>query len=348
MPPQTNKTALQTNQSDAPNDSLLSRASYISLVVSVLLLLAKFYAFNLTRSQAIFSDAMESVVNVVAAGLAIFVIWYARKPADQDHPYGHGKVEFFSAAFEGGLVAFASLLICFEAVRALYESRPINELGFGVLITLVTGGANAVLGLFLIRAGKKRQSAALEASGLHVLTDFWTSAGVALGLGLVVLTGKQWLDPVVALVMGLFLAKTGFGLVQKSVGSLLDAEDKELLEKLLNIIGTHRPTGIIQVHHARIMRSGHFHHIDAHAVVPEYWDVAEAHEKTEDFESELIRRYPYPGELHLHVDPCRRAYCRNCDVTNCPIRKHPFEHLRQLSIEELTNPEEPSVARKTP
>jgi len=328
------------------DDGLLSRASYLSLFVSVVLLSCKFYGYSLTRSQAIFSDAMESVVNVVAAALAILVIWYSRKPADQDHPYGHGKVEFFSAAFEGGLVAFASILICFEAVRALLESRSINQLGFGVAITLGTGAINAVLGFFLMKTGRKRHSAALEASGQHVLSDFWTSAGVAAGLGLVALTGIQWLDPLVALLMGLYLAKTGFSLVGRSVGGLLDAEDKELLNKLLDIIGSHRPTGIIQVHHVRIMRSGHFHHIDAHAVVPEYWDVAEAHEKTDTFERELISRYPFPGELHLHVDPCRRAYCRNCDVPSCPIRRHPFEHLRTLSIEELTSPDEPMVARK--
>ena len=322
-------------------DAQLKNASRISLIVSVILLAIKFWGYRLTHSQAVFSDAMESIVNVVAASVAIFVVWYSRKPADQDHPYGHGKVEYFSAAFEGGLIAFASILIAVEAIRALLHGREVTSPNIGIAITLGTGAANAVLGFYLLRAGRKANSSALEASGRHVLSDFWTSAGVAVGLILVAITHIQWLDPVVALLMGLLLARTGFGLVRKSFGALLDGEDREILGHLVKLVGRDRPSGIIQLHHVRVMRSGHYHHIDAHAVVPEYWDVAEAHEKTDAFEAALIKDYPYSGELHLHVDPCRRAYCRNCDVDGCPIRRHPFEHLRQLTIEELTNPDEP-------
>ncbi len=318
-------------------------ASYVSIVVSVVLLIAKFWAYRMTQSQAVFSDAMESIVNVVAAGLAVFVVWFSRKPADRDHPYGHGKIEFFSAAFEGGLIAFASVLICAEAIQALLRGHALQSASLGLAVTLAAGVANAMLGFFLLKVGRRTHSAALEASGKHVLSDFWTSVGVAIGLILVPLTGLQWIDPVVALLMGLLLARTGFGLVRRSVGGLLDEEDREILGHLLKVIGRERPSGIIQVHHVRVIRSGHFHHIDAHAVVPEFWDVSEAHEKTEQFESRLIAGYPNPGELHLHVDPCRRAYCRNCDVADCPIRRHEFEHLRQLSIEELTNPEEPAA-----
>lgn len=327
------------------NDPLVRFATYVSIVVSVVLLVAKFWAYRITGSQAVFSDAMESIVNVVAAGLAVLVVWIARKPADRDHPYGHGKIEFFSAAFEGGLIAFASILICAEAVQALIRGQALTAPLVGLVVTVAAGLANAALGFFLLRVGRKHKSAALEASGHHVLSDFWTSVGVAAGLVLVPMTGLEWIDPAVALLMGLLLARTGFGLVRRSVGGLLDEEDREILGHLLKSIGRERPTGIIQLHHVRVIRSGHFHHIDAHAVVPEFWDVSEAHEKTEQFEAKLIADYPYPGELHLHVDPCRRAYCRNCDVADCPIRQHAFEHLRQLSIEELTNPEEPAPFR---
>lgn len=329
----------------AEDEAQLARASRVSLAVSIVLLAIKFIGYKLTHSQAVFSDAMESIVNVVAAAVAIFVVWYSRKPADQDHPYGHGKAEFFSAAFEGGLIAFASIMIAIEAIRALIQGHHVEQVNLGVAITFGTGVGNALLGFYLLRMGRKAQSATIQASGHHVLSDFWSSAGVAVGLGLVALTGLQWLDPVVALLMAAYLAKTGFSLVTQSAGALLDREDRELLENLQKIVGRQRPSGIIQLHHVRVMRSGHYHHIDAHAVVPEYWDVAEAHDKTDAFEADLMRDYPYPGELHLHVDPCRRAYCRNCDVAECPIRKHPFEHLRQLSLEELTSPEEPKQFR---
>ncbi len=341
--------AQMANMSSRSNDdSLLKRSAQISLAVSIVLLAIKFVGYSLTHSQAVFSDAMESIVNVVAAAVAIFVIWYSRKPADQDHPYGHGKAEFFSAAFEGGLIAFASVLIAVQAVQALIHQHHVDQASIGVAITLGTGIANAALGFYLLRMGRRAQSATIEASGRHVLSDFWSSAGIAIGLGLVAVTKIQWLDPVVALFMALYLAKTGFGLVTKSFGALLDGEDREILENLVNIIGRERPSGIIQLHHVRVMRSGSYHHIDAHAVVPEYWDVGEAHEKTDAFETRLMKEYPYPGELHLHVDPCRRAYCRNCEVAECPIRKHAFEHLRQLSIEELTSPEEPKQFRACP
>jgi divalent metal cation (Fe/Co/Zn/Cd) transporter len=136
--------------------------------------------------------------------------------------------------------------------------------------------------------------------------------------------------------------------VRRSAGGLLDAEDREILENLVEIVDRERATGIIQLHHVRVMRSGRYHHIDAHAVVPEYWDVAEAHSRTSDFEAKIMADYPYSGELHLHVDPCRRAYCRVCDVEACPIRRMPFEHLHKISIEELTHPEEPQQFVATP
>jgi cation diffusion facilitator family transporter len=360
-----NNTANETNRSEAPSklkaptgelkvsmddstlesDALRRRASYVSLVVGVLLLGVKFWGYRLTGSQAVFSDAMESIVNVVAAGLAILVVAVAFKPADAEHPYGHGKVEFFSAAFEGGLIAFASVLICIEAVQALVRGASVHEPGIGALIVICAGFVNAGLGFYLKHVGRTHQSAALIASGEHVLSDFWTSAGVVVGLLLVQATEVKWLDPALALVVGLLLGFTGIKLVRRSIGGLLDEEDRDSLMNLLEIISKQPSQGIIQVHHCRVIRSGNYHHIDAHAVVPEFWDVAVAHERTEEFEAQIIRNYPYNGELHLHVDPCRRAYCRYCDVADCPIRVASFEMRRPVSIEELTYPEEPHEFR---
>ncbi len=327
------------------DDQLVRRASYVSLFVSVLLLALKFWGYYLTRSQAVFSDAMETIVNVVTAGLSIVVLIVSHKPADRDHPYGHGKIEYFSAAFEGGLIAFASVLICVQAVQTLVHGAVLRQLGLGLAVTLGAGFANAGLGYFLLRVGRKNHSAALEASGQHVLSDFWTSLGVAVGLVLVVVTDLMWLDPIAALIVGLWLGWTGLKLVRRSVGGLLDEEDREILGNLAKIVDQDRPAGIIQLHHVRIIRSGSYHHIDAHAVVPEYWDVGEAHAETDRFEHKLMSDYPYAGELHLHVDPCRRAYCRYCEVHDCPIRKQAFESRRAMSVDELVNPEEPKQFR---
>jgi cation diffusion facilitator family transporter len=332
----------QDELSQTPNDRHARLAAILSLITSVVLLAVKLWGYRMTHSQAVLSDALETIVNVVAAGLALIVLSFAYKPADKDHPYGHGKLEFFSAAFEGGMIAFASVMICIEAIQSLIHGPRIEAIGLGLLVTVGAGVVNLALGYFLLRSGRRHQSATLEASAHHVLSDFWTSVGVAIGLLLVHFTGILWLDSAVALLVGLLLGWTGISLVRRSAGGLLDQEDREILENLLKVVGRERPSGIIQLHHVRVMRSGRYHHIDAHAVVPEFWDVAEAHDRTEHFESRLMEEYPYPGELHLHIDPCRRAYCRVCDVLSCPIRKHPFEHLRQLSIEELTSPEEPA------
>lgn len=329
------------NQQD-PEVRMSRRAAYISFLTGIALLVLKFWAFRVTNSQGVFSDAMESIVNVVAAGLAIIVVIIAAKPADKDHPYGHGKVEYFSAAFEGGMIAFASVLICVEAVQALLGHQSLQEINFGLAVVVGAGLVNLVLGLFLVHSGKKSQSVALVASGQHVISDFWTSAGVAVGLLLVQITGLKWLDAASALVVGIFLGYTGIILVRRSIGGLLDEEDREVLRNLLKIMEKDRTEGIIQLHHCRIIRAGRYHHIDAHAVVPEFWDVAQAHTNTSIFESKIIEEYPYQGELHLHVDPCRRAYCSVCDVENCPIRTEPFRARRLLSLEELTDPQEPS------
>lgn len=325
---------------------LIRNASIISLVVGVSLMLFKFWAFSLTKSEAVLSDALESIVNVVTAALAIVVVIVSAKPADKDHPYGHGKAEFVSAAFEGGLIAFAALAIIFEAVKALIHREQIGNLGFGSLLVFGAGVANFLLGVFLVRIGRKHNSAALVASGTHVMSDFVTSTGVLIGLGLVSLTGFTWIDPLCAIIVACLLAYTGYKLVRESLGGLLDEEDQEIIQAILRLIGNDRPAGIIQIHHLRVMRAGHYHHIDAHAVVPEYWDVREAHNYTDAFEEALMEHYPYDGELHLHLDPCRRAYCRYCDVVECPIRREPFVEKLKIEFHELTSPLEPKRFRK--
>ena len=322
-------------------DRVTKRASQASFIFSVLILAFKFWGYQVTHSQAVFSDAMESIANVVAAAMATIVVAIAAKPADKDHPYGHGKIEFFSATFEGGLITIASIIICYEAIKNLFGGLQVVAPGTGIAVSVAAGLGNAGLGFYLCRIGRKYYSAALEASGLHVLSDFWTSVGVSLGLILVYFTGLTWLDSVTALVVGLYLGWTGVQLVRGSIGGLLDAEDSAILDHLVEIMGDDRPDGIIQVHHCRVIRSGRFHHIDAHAVVPEFWDVAEAHDRTDSFEAKLMEHYHYSGELHLHMDPCRQAYCRECSLQNCPIRRQPFFAKRRLTIEELTAPDEP-------
>ncbi|HVN87873.1 MAG TPA: cation diffusion facilitator family transporter [Candidatus Binatia bacterium] len=314
-------------------------AGVASLVVGSLLLAAKYFAYELTGSTAILSDAMESIVNVVAAAFAIGGLVFAGRPADRNHPYGHGKIEYFSAAFEGGLIAFAAVMIVYEAGRTLLEGGAVRQLDLGLAITGAAGAINLALGGFLIRVGRRARSITLVADGQHVLSDFWTSLGVVIGLLLVRLTGIPWLDPLVAALVGFNLARTGLHLVRRAAAGLLDEEDSELLAKLLASLNASMVPGIIRVHNLRAIRSGRFSHIDAHLVVPEFWTVERAHDAADTFEREVITGCGIDGEIVFHTDPCRRAYCSRCDIGDCPIRVEPFRSRPALTVEEIIQPD---------
>jgi cation diffusion facilitator family transporter len=310
------------------------RAGMISLGVGLGLLWVKFLAYQLTGSTAVLSDALESIVNVVAALFALGCLLFAGRPADRNHPYGHGKIEYFAAAFEGGLIAFAAILIIYEAGRGFFRTPELQQLDLGLAITFGAGVANAALGWFLISAGKSTQSLTLMADGKHVLSDFWTSLGVIIGLLLVRLTGIAWFDPLVAAVVGLNLGWTGFWLVRHAAGGLLDEEDTKLIGKLVKAFDAYRMPGIIRIHHLRAIRSGRFTHVDAHVVVPEYWPVDRAHVLAESFEERVINACGVEGEIVFHIDPCHRAYCAQCDVMDCPVRLAPFIARQPHTIDE--------------
>ena len=317
------------------------RAGLVSLVVAALLLGAKYAAYRLTGSTAILSDALESIVNVVAAVFALGGLVFAGRPADRNHPYGHGKIEFFSAAFEGGLIAFAAVLIIYEVAQSLLRGVEVRQLEAGLVIVLAAGIVNLLLGLFLVRTGRRHRSLTLVADGQHVLSDFWTSIGIVAGLILVRVTGLAWLDPVVAALVALNLMWTGVRLVRHAAGGLLDEEDTALLVRLLEVLQHHVGQGVIRVHHLRAIRAGRFHHVDAHLVVPEFWSVDRAHELAEALAARVIKELGVEGELAFHTDPCHQIYCAMCDLDGCPVRREPFRGRPGLTLEEAVRPDMP-------
>jgi cation diffusion facilitator family transporter len=321
------------------NQRIRLSAAFISLVLGLAIFIAKYKAYKITGSAAILSDALESVVNVIAAGFALFAIHHAHTPPDKNHPYGHGKIEFIAAVFEGGLICFAAALIAFEAIQALFHGSAPRELDFGIWIILACGLLNGLLGAFLILVGKKTFSLALEADGRHILTDFLSSLGILLGLLLVKWTGWSWLDPVTALGMSVLLLLTGFPLMRRAIGGLLDATEHPLLEKLLLAFEKHRFSGCINVHHIRAMRNGRRIHVDGHIVIPEFWSVINAHDQVDEMTKLIVKDiFPEGGEMELHLDPCRKVYCHRCDLKNCPIRTEPQNTSNAFTLNELINP----------
>jgi cation diffusion facilitator family transporter len=327
----------------ADDSALRWRAGLVSLITAIAVLAAKFWAWEVTGSRAVLSDALESIVNVVAAAFATGGLVFAGLPADRNHPYGHGKIEFFAAAFEGGLIAFAALAILWQSVIGFVHGTTLRELDFGLAVVFATGVVNALLGAYLLRAGRRHHSIALVADGQHVLSDSWTSAGVLIGLLLVKFTGLTWLDPAVAAAMAVWLLITGSRLVRRAAGGLLDEEDPDVVGRIVGFLGPQVGNGVISVHHLRAIRAGHFHHVSAHLVVPEFWSVERAHDLADSLSINAMRKVGLEGEITFHTDPCHRSYCQRCDLEVCSVRAQPFVGRKPLTVDEAVRPDAPRL-----
>ena len=323
------------------------RAGRLALVGGIAVLLAKFAAWRITDSTAVLSDALESFVNVAAGALLLASLYLSAQPADRNHPYGHGKVEFFSAGVEGTLIAIAAVMIGVVAVKQLLTGVELRSLDLGLaLITLATA-ANAAIGLHLIRVGRRVNSLALVADGRHLLTDVVTSAGVVIGLGLVWLTGVAILDPIVALIVALHILGTGWHLARQAIGGLMDEADPGLLEAMVGALEARREPSWIDAHSLRSWRSGAVEHVDLHLVVPRYFDADQLHAIDERVERALLSATQRPGEVIAHFDPCRPRYCPSCEVEPCPVRAAPFVTARPFTSDRATRSDEALEDRKS-
>lgn len=314
-----------------------------SLALSVVLFFIKYWSFHITQSQALLSDAMETVVNIVVSGMSLWAIYWAAQPADSGHPYGHGKAEYLSAAFEGGLIFAAALFILGASLQSFFEPKPLSHLDMGMAISMAAATINGLLGWLLIYRGRQLNSAAIIASGHHLISDLITTVGVLVGLGLVLATNLVWIDGLLAMGVAVHLLWTGFKLVRGALGGLLDATNREFIERFHQIINDHRPVWAIQIHHVRMIISGDYHHIDAHIVMPEYWDIKTTHDNILEYEKQVFEKYGTTGEIHFHVDPCQRLYCKNCGDLKCLIRKDDFQAPRKISVKEMLDLDEPKI-----
>lgn len=310
----------------------------LSLGVGLCVMALKFYAYRLTQSTALLSDALESIVNVAAAGFALWAIRAAEDPPDEEHPYGHGKIEFVTAVFEGGLISFAAIIIAFESIQSLVRGPAMPNLDQGLWVVVAAGGVNGLLGAVLVAIGRDTESMALVADGKHVLTDFLTTVGILLGLGVAKWTGLAWIDPAIALFMAGVLLLTGVPLVRGAINGLIDAADTPLLEKILGSLERNRVPGVIRLHKVRAMKNGRRIHVDGHIVLPEFWPIERGHDLVESFEKSVVKDIFLEGEIEFHLDPCRRAYCAGCDLMDCPVRLAPFKSRPPLGLAEMTRP----------
>ena len=310
-------------------------AARLAFITSLTLLLAKFGAYYLTDSKAVFSDAIESIINVVTAAFLMLSISVSSKPVDEDHPYGHGKIESFSAGLEGGLIILAAIMILVESIPVFFAPQPPRNLGLGLYILGGAGAVNLVVGGYLMRAGRTYKSEAISADGRHLLTDFYTSAGVIIGLLLYRLTGFPWLDPLVACLVALNILIPGISLLAKSFKNLMDEADPELLERIVLALNTIKKPGWLYPHKLRALRSGRYHHVDLHISLPHYWTLTQVHEAEQEITQALLDALGEEGDIMIHVDPCEPPYCPICNVDKCSARKADFNSAPNWSVKEV-------------
>lgn len=320
------------------NDKKYIRFQSLAVAVGVLILAIKFWAFYLTNSNAIFSDAMESIVNVVAGAFALYSLILAAKPKDRDHPYGHGKIEFISAGIEGTLILIAGIAIIYEAIESLIRGHQLMELGSGMLLAGGAGLINFGLGWITENYGQKHQSPTMIASGKHLKSDGYTSFGMIVGLGVVLATGWNWIDSAIALGFGAFIGFIGIKEIRKSFAGIMDEADFELLNKLIEAMNANRTENLIDLHNFRAQKFGKHVHVDCHMTVPSYMLVEDAHAEIERIDALVKAEHPAGVEMFIHTDPCAPKSCRICSKSNCAIRKTPNEETIEWSLENvLTN-----------
>lgn len=264
-------------------------------ILSVVLLAGKLIAYFFTHSLSILTDALESIVNVLAGVIGLYSLYIAAKPRDKEHPYGHGKAEFISAAVEGTLIVLAGVLIMYETVRSVLDDAQVHKLDTGLILVGITALLNYIAGTVCIRIGKKNQSLALQASGKHLQTDTYSTLAIILGLLLMLFTGLAWIDKALAAVMSIYIMYNGYQIVRASLAGIMDEADMALLQRFVDVLNANRQENWIDLHNLRVIKYGITLHIDCHLTVPWYLNIHEAHQEIDQLGPLFARNLGMPS-----------------------------------------------------
>jgi cation diffusion facilitator family transporter len=285
------------------------RVMNFSLVAALVLLGVKVSGAVMTGSSAIYSDAAESVVHFLAVAFACWALRLSIKPADETHHFGHDKVSFLSAGFEGAMISAAAMLIFYEAARQFLFGVEIRNLGFGLAVTSLAAGVNLILGFALVAVGKKSESPLVRANGMHVLTDVWSSVAVLIGLGLYHVTEWVWWDPVVAILVACNILRVGIRLIRESLGGLLDEADPLIESRVRELLDREVASMGLSYHNFRHRHSGRTHWVEFHLVFDDHLSVGEAHDQATRLEAMVADLLSPDGRVISHLEPrsCEHA-----------------------------------------
>lgn len=308
----------------------------IIAIVGIILFLVKLYAWYQTNSVAILTDALESTINVIAGLIGLYSLYLSSLPRDQNHPYGHGKVEFISASLEGALISIAGVVIIYEAINKLQNPHTVEQLNLGLILVAFTAVINYILGFYAIKKGKKNNSLALIASGKHLQTDTYSTIGIIIGLIILYFTKIACIDSVTALIFAGFIIYTGYKILRESISGIMDETDELLLNEVVGFLNEERRPNWIDLHNLRIIKYGSTLHFDCHMTVPWYFNIEEGHKEVEALEATVINHFGDRIELFVHLDACKEYSCKICTKTECPVRQHPFEEKVEWTIENVS------------
>jgi len=304
------------------------RMQRVLVYVSIVLFIVKVIAWQMTGSVAILTDALESIVNVIAGFIGLYSIILSSKPRDKEHPYGHGKIEFISSAIEGTLITIAGIIIIFKAIDHLRHPEVLKQLDYGLLLVAFSALVNYLVGQLCVSKGRKENSPILIASGTHLKSDTYSSLGLLLGLLLMFFTGYHWIDSIAALIFAFIIIYTGYKILRKSISGIMDESDTEILDQIVDVLNRHRLPEWIDVHNMRVIDYAGFYHIDCHLTVPYYYTINEGHAVLDSLTLLVREHFNDRVEFFIHVDGCLPSQCSLCAVTPCPVREHEFvKHL---------------------
>jgi len=301
-------------------------------IIGTILFFLKLAAYYLTQSTAVLTDALESTVNVIAGFIGLYSLHVAAKPRDEDHPYGHGKAEFLSAAVEGALVVMAGLIIIYEAIVGFIHPHALQKLDKGIYLVGFTALVNYIVGTISVSRGRRNNSMALQAGGKHLQSDTWSTIGIIVGLVIIWFTKLTWIDGVVSIIFAGIILYTGYHILRKSVAGIMDEADMQLLQDMISYVNQHRRKNWIDLHNLRVIKYGGLLHVDCHLTVPWYLNVLEAHMEVDSLTSLIKSRFGEAMEFFVHTDACFDFACRICTKEECTVRKHAFEERVEWTL----------------
>lgn len=321
---------------DKPQNATISFQKIV-VITSLILFTIKIFAWYLTNSVAILTDALESIINVVAGAFTLYSLYVSAQPEDHNHPYGHGKIEFIAAGIEGSMIVCAGIYIFYEAISNLIEQNfQIQQLNYGVILIGITGGANFLLGYNAIKKGKKHKSLPLIAGGKHLLSDCYSSLALIIGLVLVMITKQLWLDSVIAMIFGSIIVYTGVKIVREAVAGIMDEADDDLLQELIDVLNNDRNEHWIDIHNIRFIKYGSKLHLDCHLTVPWYLNLRDVHQYYVELRDLTKAHFGDQIELFVHLDDCVPESCAICTIDNCTKRCVPFTEKLTWNIGNTT------------